>query len=109
MIMRITWGKLRAGSWKEFEKTYHATVATKGRHIQGLRGRWPICRPMSRATSTDKSLRLLFSPSSSVITRPIAVRSSTCNRGDGEPSGPAYLGTTEIVASHRGPPRCAGG
>jgi len=29
MIMRITWGKLRAGSWKDFEKTYNATVATK--------------------------------------------------------------------------------
>jgi heme-degrading monooxygenase HmoA len=40
MIMRITWGKLRAGSWKDFEKTYNATVATKGRHIKGLRGRW---------------------------------------------------------------------
>ena len=24
MIMRITWGKLRAGSWKDFEKTYNA-------------------------------------------------------------------------------------
>jgi heme-degrading monooxygenase HmoA len=40
MIMRITWGKLRPGSWKDFEKTYHATVAAKGRHIKGLRGRW---------------------------------------------------------------------
>jgi len=40
MIMRITWGKLRAGSWKDFEKTYNATVATKGRQIKGLRGRW---------------------------------------------------------------------
>jgi hypothetical protein len=39
MIMRITWGKLRAGSWKDFEKTYNATVATKGRQIKGLRGR----------------------------------------------------------------------
>ena len=37
MIMRITWGKLRAGSWKDFEKTYNATVATKGRQIKGLR------------------------------------------------------------------------
>src|SRR5438105_16474 len=40
MIMRITWGKLRPGSWNEFEKTYQATVATKGRQIKGLRGRW---------------------------------------------------------------------
>ena len=40
MIMRITWGKLRTSSWNEFEKTYQATVATKGRQIKGLRGRW---------------------------------------------------------------------
>ncbi len=40
MIMRITWGKLRPGSWTDFEKTYRATVATKGRDIKGLRGRW---------------------------------------------------------------------
>jgi len=40
MIMRITWGKRRAGSWKDFEKAYNATVATKGRQIKGLRGRW---------------------------------------------------------------------
>jgi heme-degrading monooxygenase HmoA len=40
MIMRITWGKLRPGSWSDFEKTYNATVATKGRAIKGLRGRW---------------------------------------------------------------------
>jgi len=40
MIMRITWGKLRAGSWNEFEKTYRATVAAKGRDLKGLRGRW---------------------------------------------------------------------
>jgi heme-degrading monooxygenase HmoA len=40
MIMRITWGKLRADSWKDFEKTYNATVAAKGRQIRGLRGRW---------------------------------------------------------------------
>src|SRR5678815_4981782 len=38
MIMRITWGKLRPGSWSEFEKAYNATVATKGRTIKGLRG-----------------------------------------------------------------------
>lgn len=40
MIMRITWGKLRPGSWSEFEKAYKATVATKGGQSQGLRGRW---------------------------------------------------------------------
>jgi heme-degrading monooxygenase HmoA len=40
MIMRITWGKLRPGSWQDFERTYNATVAAKGKDIQGLRGRW---------------------------------------------------------------------
>jgi heme-degrading monooxygenase HmoA len=38
MIMRITWGKLRAGSWQDFERTYNATVA--GKEVKGLRGRW---------------------------------------------------------------------
>ena len=40
MIMRITWGKLRPGSWNEFERTYNATVAVRGRTVKGLRGRW---------------------------------------------------------------------
>ena len=38
MIMRITWGKLRAGTWDEFEQAYHATVA--GKEVTGLQGRW---------------------------------------------------------------------
>ena len=38
MIMRITWGKLRAGCWQEFEQAYQATVA--GKEVPGLRGRW---------------------------------------------------------------------
>ena len=29
MIMRITWGKLRAGTWQDYERTYHETVAGK--------------------------------------------------------------------------------
>jgi heme-degrading monooxygenase HmoA len=40
MIMRITWGKLRPGSWSDFERTYNATVAARGTRINGLRGRW---------------------------------------------------------------------
>jgi heme-degrading monooxygenase HmoA len=40
MVIRITWGKLRAGSWDEFERTYRANVITKGKGIKGLRGRW---------------------------------------------------------------------
>jgi hypothetical protein len=35
MVIRITWGKLRAGSWDEFERTYRANVVTKGKGHQG--------------------------------------------------------------------------
>ena len=38
MIMRITWGKLCAGCWQEYEQAYRATVAEKA--VPGLRGRW---------------------------------------------------------------------
>src|SRR4030095_1284233 len=38
MIMRMTWGKLRAGTWQDFERAYNATVA--GKEVKGLRGRW---------------------------------------------------------------------
>ena len=38
MILRITWGKLQAGTWQDFERAYHATVA--GKAVKGLRGRW---------------------------------------------------------------------
>ena len=38
MIMRITWGKLRAGCWPEYEQAYRAAVADKA--VPGLRGRW---------------------------------------------------------------------
>jgi heme-degrading monooxygenase HmoA len=38
MIMRVTWGKLWAGTWQEYEQAYHATVA--GKEVPGLRGRW---------------------------------------------------------------------
>jgi heme-degrading monooxygenase HmoA len=40
MVIRITWGKLRAGAWDEFERTYRTNVITKGKNIKGLRGRW---------------------------------------------------------------------
>jgi heme-degrading monooxygenase HmoA len=40
MVIRVTWGKLRAGSWNEYERTYRANVLTKGKNIKGLRGRW---------------------------------------------------------------------
>ena len=40
MIMRITWGKLRPGTWAAYEQAYHATVA--GKTVPGLRGRWLV-------------------------------------------------------------------
>jgi heme-degrading monooxygenase HmoA len=40
MVIRITWGKLRAGAWSEFERTYRENVLTKGKGVKGLRGRW---------------------------------------------------------------------
>jgi heme-degrading monooxygenase HmoA len=38
MIMRMTWGKLRAGSWDAYAQAYRKTVA--GKQVPGLRGRW---------------------------------------------------------------------
>jgi len=40
MVIRITWGKLRAGAWTEYERTYRENVLTKGKGLKGLRGRW---------------------------------------------------------------------
>jgi heme-degrading monooxygenase HmoA len=40
MLIRITWGKLRPGTWGEFERTYRESVLTKGKNVRGLRGRW---------------------------------------------------------------------
>jgi heme-degrading monooxygenase HmoA len=40
MVIRITWGKLRAGAWNDFERAYRANVVAKGKNIAGLRGRW---------------------------------------------------------------------
>jgi heme-degrading monooxygenase HmoA len=38
MVIRITWGRLRAGAWSEFERTYRAKVS-EGKTVKGLRGR----------------------------------------------------------------------
>jgi heme-degrading monooxygenase HmoA len=40
MVIRVTWGKLRAGAWNDFERTYRENVITKGKTVKGLRGRW---------------------------------------------------------------------
>ena len=56
MIMRITWGKLRPGSWNEFEKAYRATVAAKGSKVKGLRGRWILQDSADKDTGFAVSL-----------------------------------------------------
>ena len=56
MIMRITWGKLRPGSWNEFEKAYRATVAAKGSKVKGLRGRWLLQDSADKDTGFAVSL-----------------------------------------------------
>jgi heme-degrading monooxygenase HmoA len=38
MVIRITWGRLRAGAWSEFERTYRANVID-GKKVKGRRGR----------------------------------------------------------------------
>jgi nitroreductase/heme-degrading monooxygenase HmoA len=40
MVMRITWGKLRPGSWNEFERAYRDHVVANSKDLPGLRGRW---------------------------------------------------------------------
>ena len=41
MVIRITWGRLRAGTWSEFERTYRAKV-TEVKAVKGLRSRWLV-------------------------------------------------------------------
>jgi heme-degrading monooxygenase HmoA len=40
MVMRITWGKLRPGTWRDFERAYRANISQGDNPIKGLRGRW---------------------------------------------------------------------
>jgi len=35
MVIRITWGKLQADKWDEFERTYKATVVAKAKDVKG--------------------------------------------------------------------------
>jgi heme-degrading monooxygenase HmoA len=56
MVIRVTWGKLRAGAWDEFERTYRANVIVKGRSIKGLRGRWLAQDSQDRDTGFAVSL-----------------------------------------------------
>jgi hypothetical protein len=38
MLIRITWGRLRPGTWSDFERTYRENVID-GKTVKGLRGR----------------------------------------------------------------------
>ena len=38
MVIRISWGRLRAGAWNEFERTFRANVID-GEAVKGFRGR----------------------------------------------------------------------
>ena len=38
MVIRITWGRLRAGAWNDFERAYRANVID-GKTVKGFRGR----------------------------------------------------------------------
>ena len=38
MVIRITWGRLCAGAWSEFERTYRVNVI-ESKTVRGLRGR----------------------------------------------------------------------
>ena len=38
MVIRITWGRLRAGTWCDFERTYRENVIDE-KTVKGLRGR----------------------------------------------------------------------
>jgi len=44
MIMRITWGRLRAGAWSEFERTYRAKVIDTKRLLPSTLS-WPRPTP----------------------------------------------------------------
>jgi heme-degrading monooxygenase HmoA len=41
MVIRITWGRLRAGVWNEFESAYRANVID-GKTVEGLRWRFLV-------------------------------------------------------------------
>jgi len=49
MFLRIISGKLKPGTWDEFERTYREAVADAGT-IDGLRGRW-LTRDLSASDS----------------------------------------------------------
>jgi heme-degrading monooxygenase HmoA len=55
MVIRITWGKLRAGAWTEFERTYRANVIDRNA-VKGLRGRLLVQDSADKDTGFAMSL-----------------------------------------------------
>ncbi len=41
MVVRITWGRVKAGKWNQFEQAYRS--ATEGKKVKGLKSRW-LCQ-----------------------------------------------------------------
>ncbi len=39
MFIRMVWGKLRPGSWEEYERHYHERLAASSGNIKGLKER----------------------------------------------------------------------
>ena len=39
MFIRMVWGKLRPGSWEEYERHYHERLASSAGNIKGLKER----------------------------------------------------------------------
>ena len=39
MFIRMVWGKLRPGSWEEYERHYHERLASSSGNIKGLKER----------------------------------------------------------------------
>lgn len=46
MIFRISWGKVKPGTWPQFESAY--IQATKDQRVEGLKGRW-LCQDTADA------------------------------------------------------------
>jgi heme-degrading monooxygenase HmoA len=55
MVIRVTWGRLRAGAWSEFERTYRENVIDR-KTVKGLRGRLLVQDSGDKETGFGMSL-----------------------------------------------------
>ena len=42
MIMRINWGRIKDGTWSEYEQAFRNTAVARGGETKGLMGRWLV-------------------------------------------------------------------